>query len=153
MKELIKSMIYCEGKNCSRRDQCAYHELFEWKYPRQYLDWSTEGTGYTGINKDKDYFCCGNNADYYKQYKALGWREGQEYRNSAGTICDEICLTCPHRSLCFQILEFAGMIFQPGDRVRFDCEDIKADPEGKKEWLNKQLEVYYKRIELYEKNR
>ena len=44
-------MIYCEGKNCSRRDQCAYHELFESKYPRQYLDCSTEGRGHGGIDK------------------------------------------------------------------------------------------------------
>ncbi len=22
-------MIYCEGKYCSRRNQCAYHETFE----------------------------------------------------------------------------------------------------------------------------
>lgn len=84
-------MIYCEGKNCSRRDQCAYHELFEWKYPRQYLDCSTEGMGHGGIDKNGDnfyyhWYICGDNAEHYRRYKALGWREGQEYRNSEGTI-------------------------------------------------------------------
>lgn len=51
-----------------------------------------------------------------------------EYRNSKGTICNEICLTCEHQELCFRVLEYAGMIIQPGDKVRFDCEQIKANP-------------------------
>ncbi len=145
-------MYYCEGKQCARRDKCAYHENFEWKYPRQYLDSSTEGYGYEGIDVNGNKFShheylCGDRADFYKGYKALGWREGQEYRNSKGTICDEICLTCEHSSLCSSILEFAGMIFQPGDRVRFDCESIKADPEGHKRWLDKQLAEWRKRME------
>ena len=80
-------MIYCEGKNCSRRDQCAFHEHFEWKYPRQYLDQSTQGMGYEGIDKSgKPFshheFFCGDKADFYKHYKALGWREGVEYSKS-----------------------------------------------------------------------
>ena len=45
-------MFYCEGTNCSRRDQCAYHERFEWKYPRQYLDLSTDGTAWGGFDND-----------------------------------------------------------------------------------------------------
>ena len=80
-------MHYCEGKNCSRRDECAFHEVFDWKYPRQYLDDSTNGYGGEGIDKDGNRFsihkyCCGDKADYYNCYKALGWREGQEYKNS-----------------------------------------------------------------------
>lgn len=140
-------MIYCEGKYCSRKDQCAYHENFEWKYPRQYLDMSTEGCGWEGIDNDgrrfghHEYFC-GDRANFYKHYKALGWREGQEYRNSEGTICDEVCLTCPHKGLCFRVLEYAGMIFQAGDRVRFDCEQIKNNPEGTQKWLNLRLEEW-----------
>ena len=138
-------MIYCEGTNCSRRDQCAYHEHFKWNYPRQYLDESTEGRGWAGVDKDGNYFsnhkfCCGDSAEQYYHYKALGWREGQEYRNSEGTICDEVCLTCPHKSLCFSILELAGMVFEPGDRVRCNCEDIKANPEYHKDWVNNNLE-------------
>lgn len=151
-------MIYCEGKNCSRRDQCAYHESFKWKYPRQVRDCSTEGICYGPFydenNKEymKRHWDCGDNADnHYLHYKALGWREGQEYRNSAGTICDEICLTCPHQALCFSILEFAGMICSPGERIRFDCEDIKKDPKGRQELLDKQLKVYYERLEYYNK--
>lgn len=151
-------MIYCEGTNCSRRDQCAYHESFEWEHPRQVRDCSAEGTSYGPFYDEhnkaymKTHWDCGDNADnHYSHYKALGWREGQNYRNSAGTICDEVCLTCPHQALCFSILEFAGMVFRPGDRVRFDCEDIKKDPNGRQEWLNKQLDVYYKRVEYYNK--
>jgi hypothetical protein len=133
-------MFYCEGKNCSRRDQCAYHESFEWKYPRQYLDQSTNGTGWGGIDKKGNNFFehrynCGDKADYYYSYKALGWREGQEYKNSEGTICDEICLSCPHKSLCFCVLEAAGMVFQPGDRVRYNCEEIKVSPRQYRKWL------------------
>lgn len=135
-------MIYCEGKHCSRKDQCAYHETFEWKHPRQYLDKSTNGTGCSGVNEKGEtvsahHYLCGDNADYYNLYKALGWREGQKYTNSEGTICDEVCLSCLHKSLCFCVLEQAGMIFQPGDRIRFNCEQIKANPEKYKEWLLK----------------
>lgn len=145
-------MIYCEGKYCLRKDKCAYHEEFEWKHPRQYLDQSTEGFGYEGFDKDgnrvfRHEYCCGDKADFYKRYKALGWREGQEYENSKGTICDEECVACEHSSLCSSILEFAGMIFQPGDRIRFDCEQIKANPEGKQKWLNEKLTEWRKQME------
>ena len=64
-------MYYCEGKYCSRKDQCAYHELFDWKCPRQYLDQSTTGSGYGGIDENGQLF----RAEFYKCYKALGWRE------------------------------------------------------------------------------
>ena len=63
------------------------------------------------------------------------------YKNSEGTICAEECLHCPHRHLCFQILELAGMIFKPGDRIRFDCEEIKADPEGRQRDLEDKLNL------------
>ena len=49
-------MIYCEGKYCSRRNQCAYHEAFDWEYPRQYLDESTQGYGSEGIDEKGNYF-------------------------------------------------------------------------------------------------
>ncbi len=73
-------MIYCEGKYCSRKDQCAYHEDFEWKYPRQYLDDSTEGYGYGGIDENGNCFWhheyyCGDRAPKYSRYKPKGWRE------------------------------------------------------------------------------
>lgn len=145
-------MNYCEGKYCLRKDSCAYHEEFEWKYPRQYLDMSTEGCGYEGFDKDGNRvshheFFCGDRSEWYNHYKALGWRKGQEYRNSEGTICDEICLTCEHSNLCVSILEFAGMIFQPGDRIRFDCEDIKSNPEGKQKWLEEKLTQWRNQME------
>lgn len=135
-------MIYCEGRNCSRRDQCAYHENFEWKHLRQYLDKSTQGHGSQGIDENgnivlRQHFTCGDNATGYHNYRALGWRDGQEYKNSEGTICDEVCLSCPHKTLCFCILEQAGMVFKPGDRIRFNCESIKANPEEHKDRLIK----------------
>ena len=146
-------MFYCEGKYCSRKDQCAYHERFEWKYPRQYLDLSTEGSGYEEIDKDgnrtscHEYSCGDRSMNFYPRYRALGWREGQKYRNSEGTICDEECVNCEHQSLCSGILEFAGMIFQPGERIRFDCEIIKANPKGRQKWLDDKLAEWRKQME------
>ena len=135
-------MIYCEGSRCARREQCAYHEDFVCKQPRQYLDESTEGCGYDGIDENGNHFShheyfCGDNADWYKHYKAFGWRNNKEYINSKGTICDEICLTCEHQELCFKILEYAGMIIQPGDRIRFDCEQIKINPKHYEEMIRR----------------
>ena len=135
-------MIYCEGEHCSRKDQCAYHESFECKYPRQYIDESREGFGYGGYDKEGKHFwhheyCCGDCAEWYKHYKALGWREDIDYINSKGTICDEICLTCEHQELCFKMLEYAGMIIQPGDRIRFDCEKIKENPKHYEELVGR----------------
>lgn len=136
-------MFYCEGKYCSRKDQCAYHENFEWKYPRQYLDESTEGSGYGGIDKDgnpfwhHEYFC-GDKASSYKCYKALGWREDQEYINSKGLKYDEICNTCEHQSLCWLLLEHAGMITYEGKRIMCHmCEYIKEHSEEEWELLRK----------------
>ena len=146
-------MFYCEGKYCSRRVKCAYHENFDWKYPRQYLDLSTEGSGYEGIDKDgnriscHEYSCGDRSTNFYHCYRALGWREGQEYRNSKGTICDEECVNCKHKDICIRILEFAGMIFQPGERIRFDCEMVKADPEGHQRWLDVRIAEWRKRME------
>ena len=134
-------MIYCEGKYCARRDQCAFHEHFEWEYPRQYLDQSTQGMGYEGIDKSgKSFshheFFCGDKADYYKRYKALGWREGQEYKNSEGFKYDETCLTCEHHSLCFCLLEYAGLITEEGKRIMcHSCEYIKEHADEKKQML------------------
>lgn len=145
-------MIYCEGTNCSRRDQCAFHEKFELEYPRQYLDESREGFGHEGIDADGNRFShheyiCGDNAERYKCYKALGWRKGQEYRNSEGTICDEVCLHCQHKHLCFEVLELAGMVFGPGDRIRFNCESIKADPEGTRDWIDRKVATWKETFE------
>lgn len=151
-------MVYCEGKQCARRDKCAYHEDFEWKYPRQYLDMSTEGSGYEGIDKDGNrvschaYFCGDRSTNFYPRYRAIGWRDGQEYRNSKGTICDEECVACEHSGLCAGVLEFTGMIFQPGERIRFDCESIKANPEGKQKWLDDKLAEWRKQTEVYNEN-
>ena len=156
-------MIYCEGKYCSRRAKCAYHEMFEWKYPRQILDQSTQGFGYDRLDANGDHIshheclCGDRSVNFYPFYKALGWREGQEYRNSKGTICAEECVACEHSNLCSSILEFAGMIFQPGERIRFDCEQIKANPEGKQKWLADKLAEWRKQMEEvkrdYENNR
>ena len=133
-------MYYCEGTNCSRRDQCAYHEAFDWKYPRQYLDQSTEGTTLAGKDDNgnsyvKSIWNCGDNAWYYGCYKALGWREGQEYKNSIGLKYDDVCVNCEHRSLCFMLLEDAGLITRPAKRIALYCEKIKTNPEEYRKWL------------------
>ena len=131
-------MFYCEGTNCSRRDQCAYHEYFVGDLSsclidiRQFLDWSVTGTGFIQTDENgKPSFCieyhCGDNAGHYKRYKAIGWREGQEYRNSLGLKYDEICVSCPHRSTCFRKLESAGLITYSGERIMWNCEDIKKE--------------------------
>jgi hypothetical protein len=136
-------MIYCEGEYCSIKDQCAYHELFECKHLRQYIDESTQGCAYGGFDREGKHhsfhheYYCGDRAEWYKHYKALGWREDKEYVNSKGTICDEVCLTCEHQELCFKVLEYAGMTIQPGDRVRFDCEKIKENPEHYKKMVGR----------------
>ena len=77
-------MIYCEGKNCSKRDKCAYHEQFEEKYPRQNLDLSINGRGYGGIDVNGRPFCnheyfCGDKGEQYPFYKELGYREEAVY--------------------------------------------------------------------------
>ncbi len=134
-------MHYCEGKNCSRRYECAFHEVFDWKYPRQYLDDSTNGHGFEGIDSYGNRFSehiwfCGDNANHYGSYKALGWREGQEYKNSLGFCYDEVCVNCEHRNLCFCLLENASMITYEGKRVMDHiCEDVKANPEEHREQL------------------
>ena len=128
-------MIYCEGKHCSRRNQCAYHETFDCKYYRQYLDKSTQGRGSGGIDKNGNHFChheflCGDRASHYNCYQALGWREGSEYKNSIGLEYAEECVKCEHNSLCFYLLEFAGMITYKGKRVMDHiCEDIILHPD------------------------
>lgn len=127
-------MYYCEGKNCLRKDQCAYHEVFESNNPRQNLDQSINGSTITLKIDNKPYFKetwnCGNNADYYRHYKALGYREGEKYKNSLDFCYDEVCVSCNYRSLCFTLLEDAGLITRNGDRVmNHICESVKKDPQ------------------------
>ena len=143
------SMIYCEGKYCSRRNQCAYHEIFDWEYPRQYLDESTQGCGSEGIDENGNCFShhevfCGDRSKHYNLYKAIGWREGNEYRNSIGLKYAEECVKCEHRQLCFYLLEYAGMITYEGRRImNHMCEDIVAHSDEYKnkveEWLGRSI--------------
>ena len=39
------------------------------------------------------------------------------------------------------------MIFQPGERIRFDCEQIKENPEYKQKWLADKLAEWRKQME------
>lgn len=138
-------MIYCEGKYCSRRNQCAYHEVFDCKHPRQYLDQSTQGHGSVGIDENGKHFShhefsCGDRARCYSRYKALGWRENTEYRNSMNLKYAEECVGCEHRSLCFYLLERAGMITCEGSRIMNSlCEDVMLHPNIYKEEIEKWL--------------
>ena len=89
-----------------------YHEVFDWEYPRQYLDESTQG--------------CGS--------------EGNEYRNSIGLKYTEECVKCEHRHLCFYLLKYAGMITYEGIRImNHMCEDIMLHPDDYKKKIEKWL--------------
>ena len=127
-------MIYCEGKHCSRRDKCAYHETFISEEPRQYLDLSVNGYGHEGVDEKGNRFShhefyCGDNATHYKRHKALGFRE-EEYKNSLELRYDEECVSCKYRSLCFTLLEDAGLITHNAERImNHICEDVKKDPQ------------------------
>lgn len=111
-------MTYCEGKHCSIRSQCAHHGLYPEGASGQVIDYSTEGSHAEGPNGTVlGGYMCGDRNYTYKNYK-----------NSSGTICIEECLTCKYRSLCSIVLEYAGMVFNPGDHIRFDCLKIKENP-------------------------
>lgn len=127
-------MIYCDGKNCARKDTCAYHEKFEWKYPRQLLDLSREGSHAEGY---PTFYSCGDKSKYYSSYRALGYREDEEYKNSLGFQYDEVCVGCEHKSLCFLLLELAGDVTHSGKRVMPTCKYIKENPEEYWEKVNK----------------
>ena len=130
--------MHCPGTNCSKRNTCANHFA-----SGQVIDWSQYGWASCGCDKEGNYkreseTYCGDNGTY-------GY---QKYKNSDGTVCAEECLHCPHVNLCFQILEYAGMVCRPGYPVRPDCEEIKADPEGKQKWLEEKLAERRRQIEL-----
>ena len=64
-------MYYCEGKYCSRRNECAHNKPDTSGRLQQWLDMSTEGSGYSGIDENGKHFCrheywCGDRADGYK---------------------------------------------------------------------------------------
>lgn len=128
-------MIYCEGKNCKRQDKCAYHEIFISEELRQHLDLSVNGYGHEGVDEkgnrfSHNAFYCGDRATHYKRHKALGYREGEEYKNSLELCYDEECVSCKYRSLCFYLLEDAGLITHAAERImNHICEDIKKDPQ------------------------
>ena len=128
-------MYYCEGKNCLRRNQCAYHEILDSEDIRQYLDRSTNGIGIVlkdenGNNYIKCDYDCGDNSSYYRNYKALGYREGEKYKNSLNLCYDEVCVKCNYKSLCFTLLDDAGLITYNGERImNHICENVKKDPQ------------------------
>ena len=127
-------MIYCEGKNCLRKDKCAYHEEFKYEYPRQLLDLSRETSHAEGY---PTFYSCGDKSKYYSTYRALGYRENEEYKNSLGFQYDEVCVNCEYRGICFCLLEFAGDITHSGKRIRLDCERIKANIEEDADYYKK----------------
>ena len=128
-------MIYCEGKKCKRQDKCAYHEIFISEEPRQYLDLSVNGYGHEGVDEKGNRFShhgfyCGDSATHYIRHKASGFREGEEYKNSLGFCYDEECVNCKYRSLCFTLLDDAGLITYTAERImNHICEDVKKDPQ------------------------
>ena len=71
-------MIYCEGKNCSIRDNCLMHQCFANEELRQAVDYSTTGSGSVGIDVNGHYYSnheydCGDNAKYYTYYQSVDY--------------------------------------------------------------------------------
>lgn len=130
--------MYCPGTNCSKRDTCANHFTDGQVIDESTYGWHAEGRDKNGNSIIIGEINCGDNGTYGYKY----------YKNSEGTICAEECLHCPHVNLCFQILEYAGMICRPGYHVRPDCEEIKADPEGKQKWIEEKITERRRQIEL-----
>ncbi len=65
----------------------------------------------------------------------------------------EECKTCPHKSLCYQWLEFAGEITYPGKKVRAHlCDDIKDNPEKWQNILDENIQKWKAQIDEYNKS-
>ena len=131
-------MSYCPGENCSKRDSCAKHI----KGNGQLIDWSRYGWHAAGFDRDGNYksegeIYCGDNGTYGYQC----------YENSLGFHYLEECVSCPHRGLCFQYLEWAGDITRAGRPIFGGCADITADPEKARKKLEDRLIEYRKRME------
>lgn len=69
-------MYYCAGEFCSKRNECAHHKPDTTGKLQQWLDVSTEGSGYGGIDANGKYFChheycCGDRAPRYKSFEPI----------------------------------------------------------------------------------
>jgi hypothetical protein len=74
-------MFYCEGKYCSRRAECAHNKLDTSGKLQQWLDMSTEGRGWGGIDDNGKPFCnheyeCGDLAPRYNRFEPITLQEG-----------------------------------------------------------------------------
>ena len=74
-------MYYCEGKYCSRRNECAHNKPDTSGRLQQWLDMSTQGSGqYWNDDSGKPHFhheyWCGDRADGYKHFVPITLQEG-----------------------------------------------------------------------------
>lgn len=57
--------VYCEGKTCSKRDTCKFHNPTDNRKLYQYLDWSTQGSGcMNAVNVTIIDYSCGDRGNY-----------------------------------------------------------------------------------------
>ena len=71
----------------------------------------------------------------------------QEYKNSLGYQYAEQCVSCPHKPLCFQYLEYAGDVTRPGRPIFGGCAEIRANPEKMQAKLDELWAEWHKRME------
>lgn len=69
-------MYYCPGKYCSKRNECARHQVSEVELWQQYLDMSTQGSAKVGIDdlgRPVGYheWSCGDRAAGYKHFEPI----------------------------------------------------------------------------------
>jgi hypothetical protein len=118
------------------KDTCRNHLISEGNL----VDLSTTGCGYESIDASGKRIShheidCGDKG-YFKHYiNSLGYKYAEE------------CVSCAHRSLCFQYLELAGDITRPGQLIFGRCADIRSNPRQEEEKLNKFIDEWRRRIE------
>lgn len=69
-------MYYCEGKYCSRRNECAHHKPDTTGSLQQWLDMSTQGSGQAGTDINGKPYCiveawCGDDAKQYTYFEPV----------------------------------------------------------------------------------
>lgn len=69
-------MYYCEGKYCSKKEDCDHHQPDTSGRLQQWLDMSTQGSGQAGTDENGKPFCkieawCGDESVDYKYFEPI----------------------------------------------------------------------------------
>ena len=68
------NMIYCNGKNCSKKDHCANYIVYiDNTKPATITDYSVSGLGYSNVDENGNYYLisksdCGDESDNYQYF-------------------------------------------------------------------------------------